>query len=163
MSYSEKLQSPLWVSKRHWIIKRDNYSCQNINCNTTSITQNFKVKKIIRGDKEINIESDFFLTDEEKLELNVHHKFYITNKDPWEYEDEDLITLCPRCHKNEHQTKTIPVLNSNGDKLSDTTACSRCGGYGYIPKYEHVQDGICFRCWGEGIVIEQIDNIIKSR
>lgn len=26
--------------------------------------------------------------------------------------------------------------------------CPRCGGSGYIPEFQHVQDGICFLCWG---------------
>lgn len=28
--------------------------------------------------------------------------------------------------------------------------CERCNGGGYIPEYSHVQDGICFSCWGTG-------------
>jgi DnaJ-class molecular chaperone len=28
--------------------------------------------------------------------------------------------------------------------------CSRCDGSGYIPKYQHIQNGICFKCWGTG-------------
>jgi len=30
--------------------------------------------------------------------LNVHHKQYFKNKDPWDYEDKDLMTLCEVCH-----------------------------------------------------------------
>ena len=33
--------------------------------------------------------------------LHVHHLRYIEDKKPWEYSDEDLITLCEKCHKNE--------------------------------------------------------------
>lgn len=29
-------------------------------------------------------------------------------------------------------------------------SCKRCNGSGYIPEYKHVQDGICFSCWGTG-------------
>ena len=32
--------------------------------------------------------------------LNVHHKKYISGNKPWEYPDEDLITLCETCHSN---------------------------------------------------------------
>jgi hypothetical protein len=32
-------------------------------------------------------------------------------------------------------------------------SCQRCGGNGYIPEYQHIQNGICFLCWGEGINI----------
>ncbi len=38
-----------------------------------------------------------------KLSVQVHHKKYIMNKNPWDYPDEDLITLCRYCHKTEHK------------------------------------------------------------
>jgi hypothetical protein len=28
--------------------------------------------------------------------------------------------------------------------------CKRCGGSGYLPQYDYIQDGICFRCRGTG-------------
>lgn len=31
--------------------------------------------------------------------LNVHHLLYHPNADPWEYEDDELLTLCELCHK----------------------------------------------------------------
>lgn len=33
--------------------------------------------------------------------LNVHHKYYEKGKDPWEYEDDALVTLCEYCHEME--------------------------------------------------------------
>lgn len=32
--------------------------------------------------------------------LNVDHKIYIQGRDPWNYNDDDLQTLCEDCHKN---------------------------------------------------------------
>jgi len=37
--------------------------------------------------------------------LVVHHKVYKIGRKYWEYDDNDLITLCERCHKCEHQSK----------------------------------------------------------
>lgn len=34
-----------------------------------------------------------------KETLHVHHLIYIDGRDPWEYADEDLTTLCEKCHK----------------------------------------------------------------
>lgn len=34
--------------------------------------------------------------------LNVHHKVYIKNHEPWDYEDYLLTTLCEDCHKKQH-------------------------------------------------------------
>ena len=39
--------------------------------------------------------------------LNVHHKYYIHNKKPWEYPSELLITLCEKCHESEEESKHI--------------------------------------------------------
>lgn len=35
---------------------------------------------------------------DDESELHVHHLRYITGKKPWEYDDEDLRTLCKKCH-----------------------------------------------------------------
>lgn len=35
--------------------------------------------------------------------LEVHHKRYPRSKNPWDVDDADLITLCSKCHKLEHQ------------------------------------------------------------
>jgi hypothetical protein len=37
--------------------------------------------------------------------LNVHHVLYLPNKDPWEYEDQYLITVCETCHTDEERLK----------------------------------------------------------
>jgi hypothetical protein len=34
--------------------------------------------------------------------LYVHHHYYIANRDPWEYPDWALITLCEACHLEHH-------------------------------------------------------------
>ena len=33
--------------------------------------------------------------------LHVHHKVYIFDKDPWDYEEQYYITLCEDCHFEE--------------------------------------------------------------
>ena len=34
--------------------------------------------------------------------LNVHHRRYIRGRKPWEYSEQDLITLCDQCHDKTH-------------------------------------------------------------
>jgi len=34
--------------------------------------------------------------------LQVHHKRYIKDKNPWDYEDSFYLTLCELCHLEEH-------------------------------------------------------------
>ena len=39
-------------------------------------------------------------------ELHVHHCYYDNSiKNPWEYPDKALITLCDNCHKDNHNSK----------------------------------------------------------
>lgn len=44
-----------------------------------------------------------------KSNLNVHHKSYSPNTLAWDYPNENLITLCDRCHSFEHGT-TKPYI-----------------------------------------------------
>lgn len=37
--------------------------------------------------------------------LNVHHRWYAFGKEPWEYPDDILVTLCDSCHKEEENAK----------------------------------------------------------
>jgi hypothetical protein len=42
--------------------------------------------------------------------LIVHHKKYQKNTDPWDYDNDDLITLCEDCHKKIHNKPHIPTI-----------------------------------------------------
>jgi hypothetical protein len=153
MSYFDDLQDLRWFAKRHWILQRDEYTCKGLGCQKKKFISAFKVSSIRRENKNIDLPEPFVIYDEANLSLQVHHKYYIQGKHPWEYLDSALITLCPDCHKKEHQENSIPILSSNGENIGNTVACQRCGGSGYIPPYNHVENGICFRCGGEGVTV----------
>lgn len=40
--------------------------------------------------------------------LHVHHKYYESGKEPWEYRDEALVSLCEHCHEQETLMKDEP-------------------------------------------------------
>ncbi len=42
---------------------------------------------------------------EKKYQLNVHHRYYIPCRKPWEYDNNELAVLCDFCHKREHDFK----------------------------------------------------------
>lgn len=42
--------------------------------------------------------------------LTVHHKEYKKNTDPWDYDNDQLITLCEDCHKKIHNKPHIPTI-----------------------------------------------------
>jgi len=62
--------------------------------------------------------------------LNVHHRFYLPDKEPWEYPSDVLITLCEDCHEEEKEGKNeadyfilqairLHFLNSDIHSLAD--------------------------------------------
>ena len=93
--------------------------------------------------------------------LNVHHKYYVNGKNPWEYDDEALITLCQDCHCLEHKSTHTPVYRDlyNKQVLRYAEICDRCGGSGYLPQYHHRDNGICYLCHGEGVIVDPNDVI----
>lgn len=88
--------------------------------------------------------------------LHVHHTYYLKTKLPWEYENNSLQTLCWDCHENLHKDQIIPVYIGN-EVVDSFTLCKRCFGAGQIPEYNHVQQGICFRC--NGAKYEELINV----
>ncbi len=81
--------------------------------------------------------------------LHVHHLYYKVGLKPWEYENEALITLCWKCHEETHKNHKIPYLNESGEEIRKLTPCNRCFGTGWIPKFNYVENGICFECRGK--------------
>jgi 5-methylcytosine-specific restriction endonuclease McrA len=50
-------------------------------------------------------------------ELHVHHSHYRDGREPWEYRDADLHTLCSRCHEKVHGIPIVtPLISSRRNK-----------------------------------------------
>lgn len=43
--------------------------------------------------------------------LNVHHKTYRKNAEPWDYEDENFATYCEECHGTMHYEKDFLMMH----------------------------------------------------
>ena len=43
------------------------------------------------------------ICDDGESTLNVHHSYYEKGRDPWDYNDDSLMTLCDECHEEEHE------------------------------------------------------------
>lgn len=84
MNYEDLLKDPRWQKRRLEIMQRDNFTCQQCGNGLNN-----------------------------GVPLNVHHLRYYKNKQPWEYADTDLITLCEECHKKEHLKKKKPIIGNN--------------------------------------------------
>lgn len=121
MTHNEQKKSPDWDAKKHVIKTRDNFTCQRC------------------GEKE-----------SEKMELNVHHKCYRLGKKLWEYNDDELITLCWDCHWYETEFVEIPIYNPDGKFVGNMFECFNCDGTGRLKKFSHNHNGFCFKCHGIG-------------
>lgn len=51
--------------------------------------------------------------------LHVHHKYYVNLKEPYEYPNDALITLCERCHNDEHNTLEKKLQERLGEVTND--------------------------------------------
>ena len=54
-----------------------------------------------------------------ETDLHVHHGYYGKNKEPWDYEDESLHTLCSFCHDLTHDT--LERINRNIGLIDPST------------------------------------------
>lgn len=84
-SYSEKLTDPRWLFVRWHVIRRDNKTCQHCG--------------YIHGDEPYR-QSMHRITDQQRW-LEVHHQYYLSGHDPWDYPPHALVTLCNVCHRVE--------------------------------------------------------------
>lgn len=153
--YGYLLQTPEWAGKRKIIIERDGCKCARCQTAETEVIgaardkdgkyRHFFIEKVEKEDGKII--NSLELSSKGAVWFEVHHKYYIINKYPWDYPDSALITLCNWCHQEVHDRTTIPVLNHEGEALG-YTPCNRCNGSGSFPEYSHVQNGVCFQCSG---------------
>lgn len=44
--------------------------------------------------------------------LNAHHPVYRPNSEPWEYEVDELVTLCSECHDDQHACFELSRANA---------------------------------------------------
>lgn len=85
-SYGVALFDPKWKLKRKEILERDGNCC-----------------KICNSEEE----------------LQVHHRQYHfiiylnTYKNPWEYDNKLLVTLCKACHQKGHRMYKVPTIKIN--------------------------------------------------
>ena len=80
---------------------------------------------------------------ESEKPLNVHHKEYFKNKEPWDYSFLQLAVLCEDCHKIEHENidllKTVVSLLDLDGPLCRTEIAFIVGGIHGI-EYELLRD-----------------------
>lgn len=100
MAYIDLLRDGRWQVRKTEIMKRDNFKCQNCGAEAS------------KG-----------------ATLNVHHIRYRRGAMPWEYNDDELITLCEACHKNTHEK-----INKKREKVKQDKYSIKVGD---MLMYEH--------------------------
>lgn len=94
------------------------YKSETMNKNK-QYTENLNTKEW-REKKRFILKRDNYTCTECKSKstlLHVHHKIYIENRLPWQYEDKHLTTLCETCHSWLHGNQTVKVLNEKKNKI----------------------------------------------
>lgn len=171
IDYPLQLETEEWHNLRKLIIKRDKNSCQI--CGETCVelylpmfVNKGKLVEVPAMLAEIETtktykfpyDSNVITIQTTELQLvpdpsphypHVHHKYYIQGHLAWEYPESALILLCHTCHLNLH--KNNPILIYSNDQFIESQTlvpCSRCNGAGHFPEFEHVENGVCFKCRG---------------
>jgi hypothetical protein len=67
--------------------------------------------------------------------LNVHHKEYKKNTNPWDYEDSNFVTLCEPCHNEITYQKDNINKSLEGVKVSKSSKNSDTGCFLLIIKF----------------------------
>jgi hypothetical protein len=86
--------------------------------------------------------------------LHVHHRYYINGREPWDYNDNLLATLCDSCHSSEHSLEDIS---------SDLIKMLKCLGF-----FNSDISGLCilFHCmeikYPPHVFIAALDKILTS-
>ncbi len=80
---------------------------------SNSYTKKFLNPKWQKKRLEI-LERDGFICQrcyDDKSTLHVHHMYYVSGRDPWDYPAGSLVTLCDSCHSEEHSGNRSEIDN----------------------------------------------------
>ncbi len=160
--YTDLLRTYHWKKKRDKIVSRDGNRCRH--CKAVGTIPRVENGKIVFESSEVEIiiredGSKMPRPRTKRLEnptiLNVHHKAYQYNTNPWDYPDDDLITLCVPCHLKEHGLGD-QASKKQFEYIQSVKVCEKCCGQGFIKFYSYNWYGICFNCAGNGCIIDYI-------
>jgi 5-methylcytosine-specific restriction endonuclease McrA len=160
--YATLLNSDEWREMRNKILERDGFKCKR--CNSPGTTW-IPYSEAPGGTNVLIIENDPITEIPKTVEsldkpiyIHIHHKFYVIENgimaSPWDYKDDDLITVCSKCHEQIHLEEKVPIFEKRIKELIETneyTLCPRCGGEGYLPEFIYHHNGICFQCMGNRV------------
>ena len=129
-----------WEDKRKEILIRDNFTCQKCD----QFNPELGVVEFAEADGQVELHEyknhpdpsqNVYSISQSKtgytFEINfgdcwpvfpiiqVHHRRYVNGKDRWDYNNQDLTTLCKRCHSNLHSKEKIPIYSRDDTLLEE--------------------------------------------
>lgn len=106
--YAAKLRDPRWKTKRDHILQRDGGLCRH--CWPEG--EDYETGHTI--DELRWCRDDYWYVEQKNVQ--VHHKVYHFGREPWDYDDSELITLCSGCHENVHYRMWVDKIRGLEDK-----------------------------------------------
>lgn len=162
--YAALLKTQPWRNKRKEILQRDGYQCTHC-----AKKESLRVGEVIYTGAKLYGYNTFrrplyrLVIGDKYVSLHVHHRLYVLERLPWEYNQEELVTLCQDCHTKEHQKTIVPVylteMKKELNQSADWEVCVRCGGDGHLPEFHYHQNGVCFGCDSLGFVKKNPNNL----
>lgn len=170
-------ESPNEILKRKWIENKIN-EISNFNSLLylldSTIIENIKYYDLLNCFEwqfmrfKIHCRDKFKCVDCKELseKLHIHHTYYLKDALPWEIDESGLVSLCKKCHRKRHDEEIIKVYQKDGERIYESnyfySVCPRCNGTGYLPHFKHVENGICFLCFGNVIPKTIFSNRLKQ-
>ncbi len=75
LNYWQKLQDPRWQQKRLQVMSNQGWRCQKCGA-----------------------------TEHSGIPFTVHHRYYVSKREPWNYPSGCYVLLCDPCHENDHSS-----------------------------------------------------------
>ena len=101
--------------------------------------------------------------------LNVHHCYYGKKRDPWDYDDDHLMTLCEECHKDveakreeilKELTWEVPILSIHA--LATQADHWLLANFASAFRGSTTRDGFIHRAQAIRKAIEQLEQIAEQ-
>lgn len=70
-------------------------------------------------------------------QLHVHHAYYVSGREPWEYPDWSLQTICAGCHKGKHDDETETFTRNIRNGAEDWEQIVTMIGVGHNPTHDY--------------------------
>jgi hypothetical protein len=102
--------------------------------------------------------------------LNVHHKIYYKNRNLWDYQDDELVTLCEDCHHYIHSLKDIgiPIVEEDSNGNSILVGRTQSKDYKHILDHTDLSTFKPFalvkeNLWGDGLKGQELIDFKRAK